>query len=197
MNNNYLNNCNQGYGMQNNMAMGPMGSSGDFNNCQQNFNDQTDYSADGLRSDFSLDDLTFDPAYIMDNAGTDELTVTHSHISSIFNDQSINNNQPTKKNCSSMMSTQMIFCLSWNPHQIFQHRHHQVQECQPEAKAKPKRTIISTIQVVWKKDNQGVIESWVFNPFFFHFSGSNSNESNNPNSNLTDDDDLLSLIEYD
>jgi hypothetical protein len=75
MNNNYLNNCNQGYGMQNNMAMGPM-SSGDFNNCQQNYNDQTDFSADGLKSDFSLDDLTFDPAYIMDNAGADDLTVT-------------------------------------------------------------------------------------------------------------------------
>jgi hypothetical protein len=27
--------------------------------------------------------------------------------------------------------------------------------------------------------------------------GSNSNESNNPNSNLTDEDELLSLIDYD
>jgi len=74
MNNNYLNNCNQGYGMQNNMAIGPM-STGDFNNCQQNYHDQTDFSADGLKSDFSLDDLTFDPTYIIDNAGTDDLTL--------------------------------------------------------------------------------------------------------------------------
>jgi len=60
--------------MQNTMPMGPM-SGGDFTNCQQNFNDQADFSADGLKSDFSLDDLTFDPAYIMDNAGADDLTV--------------------------------------------------------------------------------------------------------------------------
>ena len=38
--------------------------------------DPNDFSTGGMRQDFALDDLNFDPAYMMDNNCTDDLAVS-------------------------------------------------------------------------------------------------------------------------
>ena len=52
---------------QHQMAMG------DYN--AQMYQDPNDFGG-AIRQDFSLDDLNFDPAYMMDNNGTDDLAVS-------------------------------------------------------------------------------------------------------------------------
>ncbi len=47
---------------------------GDYN--PQNYQDPNDFGQGGMRQDFSLDDLNFDPAYMMDNNCTDDLAVS-------------------------------------------------------------------------------------------------------------------------
>ena len=53
-------------------------SMGDYNS--QNYQDPNDFGQGGMRQDFSLDDLNFDPAYMMDNNCTDDLAVSAYHI---------------------------------------------------------------------------------------------------------------------
>ena len=76
---------NQGYGHPNSLQMQQQlqqqqqqqqqqqMSMGDYN--PQMYQDPNDFGG-AMRQDFSLDDLNFDPAYMMDNNGTDDLAVS-------------------------------------------------------------------------------------------------------------------------